>query len=61
MPFISGPSMTSSGVAYFWRASSVSASMKSTMPLTSAWLSRSSTGSVRHCASSFASVLPTFL
>ena len=36
MPSISGPSITSSGRAYCWRASSTSASMKSTTPWTSA-------------------------
>ena len=36
MPSISGPSMTSKGRPSFWRASSVSATMKSSTPLTSA-------------------------
>ena len=44
MPSISGPSMISSGRAYFCRASSTSASMKSTTPWTSAKASRFSTG-----------------
>jgi hypothetical protein len=40
MPAISGPSMTCSGRSACCRASSVSASMNSVMPLTSAWLIR---------------------
>ena len=40
MPSISGPSMIRSGSGYCWRASSTSASMKSTMPCTSACDSR---------------------
>ena len=47
MPSISGPSITSSGRASACRASSVSSSMKSTMPWTSACESRSSTGASR--------------
>ena len=48
MPSISGPSMTWSGSAYCRRASSTSASMKSTTPCTSACDSRASTGASRH-------------
>ena len=44
MPSISGPSITSSGRPSFWRASSASASMKSTTPCTSACERRCSTG-----------------
>ena len=47
IPFMSGPSITSSGRSKFCRASSVSSSMKSTMPWTSACDSRSSTGASR--------------
>ena len=48
MPAISGPSITSSGRAEAaWRASSVSASTKSVMPLTSACSSRLATGASR--------------
>ncbi len=43
MPAISGPSMTCSGRSAFWRASSVSASIYSVMPLTSACSRRFST------------------
>ncbi len=57
IPAISGPSMTWSGLANFCRASSVSASMKSTIPLTSACERRSSTGPSRQ-ASSFTAALP---
>ena len=46
MPAMSGPSITSSGRLLFCRASSVSASMKSTMPFTSACERRSSTGAL---------------
>src|SRR5678810_1185963 len=47
MPSISGPSMIWIGRGYFWRASSTSASMKSTVPDTSAYERRSSTGLAR--------------
>ena len=47
MPSISGPSITSSGRVGACRASSVSSSMKSTMPWTSACSSRFSTGASR--------------
>ena len=46
MPSISGPSMMSSGRGYFCRASSTSASMKSTTPCTSACDRRASTVAV---------------
>ncbi len=52
MPSISGPSMTSSGRPSFCRASSASASMKSTMPCTRAWARRFSTVSSRQARSS---------
>ena len=48
IPSMSGPSMTSSGRATCSRASSVSSSMKSTTPCTSACASRSATGASRH-------------
>ena len=55
MPSISGPSMTSigrpPGAAICARSSSVSASTCSSMPLTRAWVIRSSTGSARHSSS----------
>ena len=51
MPAISGPSMTCSGRSASSRASSVSASMNSVMPLTSAWLMRCSTGHSRQARS----------
>ena len=54
MPSISGPSITSSGRAAVCRASSVSASMKSTMPCTSACASRSATGASRQARSTVA-------
>ncbi len=57
MPAINGPSITSSGLTYFWRASSVSWSMWSTIPFTSACESRSSTVPLRH-SSSTTSALP---
>ena len=50
MPAMSGPSITSSGRLLFCRASSVSASMKSTIPFTSACERRSSTGACRHAS-----------
>ncbi len=46
MPAISGPSMTCSGFSACWRASSVSISMNSVMPCTSACFNRSTTGTV---------------
>ena len=58
IPSMSGPSMTSSGLAAALRASSVSSSMKSTMPWTSACASRSATGASRHDRSSLRSVAP---
>ena len=48
IPSISGPSITFSGTPYFSRASSVSSSMKSVRPFSSACFSRSSTGPSRH-------------
>ena len=61
MPSISGPSMTSIGrpprSAICCRSSSVSASTWASMPLTSAWVIRSPTGSARH-SSSVASSAP---
>ena len=51
--------MTARGAPYFFRASSTSASMKSTMPLTSACDRRSSTVPRRH-ASATTSALPVF-
>ena len=54
MPSISGPSITSSGRLYFWRASSVSASTCATMPFTSAWDRRSSTLPLRQSLASSA-------
>ena len=48
MPSISGPSITSIGRSSFCRASSVSSSMKSTIPWTSACSRRFSTVSSRH-------------
>ena len=58
MPSMSGPSMTSSGRAAAWRASSVSSSMKSTTPCTRAWASRSPTGASRHERSSSRCIAP---
>ncbi len=58
MPAISGPSMTCSGRSAFSRASSVSASMNSVMPLTSAWLMRCSTGHSRQARSRSLASLP---
>ena len=52
MPSISGPSMTLSGLPYFWRASSVSSSMNLSMPLSSACSRRFSTVASRHERSS---------
>jgi len=54
IPCMSGPSMTCNGRPYFRRASSVSASMKSVMPLMRAWLRRCSTVPWRHSASAAA-------
>ena len=51
MPAISGPSITSSGLLAALRAASVSASMYSLMPCTSACVSRSSTGASRQARS----------
>lgn len=50
MPAIRGPSITSRGLDTCCRHSSTSPSMNSSMPFTSACVSRSVTGSVRHCA-----------
>jgi hypothetical protein len=60
MPSISGPSMTSSGrpPSARARASSVSASMKSVMPLTSACSERSSTGPSRQARGPRAALPP---
>ena len=58
MPAISGPSMTSSGRAAARRASSVSSTMKASMPATRAWVSRSSTGRSRQARSSAARSIP---
>ena len=58
IPAISGPSMTSSGRAYFSRASSVSAFTKASIPRTSACDSRSSTVPLRQASSTFASTAP---
>ena len=52
MPAMSGPSMTSIGRAAASRASSVSSTMNASMPSTSAWVSRSSTGSSRQASAS---------
>ena len=60
MPAISGPSITSSGRSYACRASSVSSTMKSTMPCTRAWESRSSTEPSRQVRSSSRSRPPPF-
>jgi len=51
MPDMSGPSITSSGFSARCRASSVSSSMKSTTPWTSAYSMRFSTGASRHVRS----------
>ncbi len=51
MPSISGPSITCKGRSAASRASSVSASMNSVMPCTSACASRFSTGQFRHSRS----------
>ena len=51
IPDIRGPSITANGLPYLSRASSVSCSMKSTIPLTSACDNRSSTGAARHASS----------
>ncbi len=51
IPSINGPSITSRGFGYFCLASSVSASMYSVMPFTSACAMRFSTGSSRHFSS----------
>ena len=48
MPAINGPSITSKLDGNMWRASSVSPSTNSAMPLTSACVRRSPTGLVRH-------------
>ena len=58
MPAISGPSITSSGRLAASRASSVSASMKSVMPLTSACAMRLSTGCSRQARSCAFASLP---
>ncbi len=55
IPAINGPSITFSGRGYWRRASSVSASMCATMPLTNAWDRRSSTVPLRQ--SSFSSTV----
>ena len=51
MPAISGPSITFSGRSTVSRTASVSASMNSVMPCTSAWESRFSTGHSRQARS----------
>ena len=58
IPAISGPSMTSSGRAAAWRASSVSSSMNASIPATRAWVSRSSTGRSRQARSSAGRSMP---
>ena len=52
MPSIRGPSMTASGLPDSTRAASVSSTMNSSIPLTSACSSRFSTGQERHALSS---------
>ena len=52
MPSISGPSMTASGLPDSTRAASVSSTMNSSIPLTSACSSRFSTGQERQALSS---------
>ena len=52
IPAISGPSMTSMGRAALSRASSVSSTMNASMPSTSAWVRRASTGRSRQASAS---------
>src|SRR5690606_16489886 len=62
MPSMSGPSMTSSGrppaAAISWRSSSVSSTTWSSMPLTSACVISSRTGSERHCSTVASAAAP---
>ena len=59
MPSINGPSITSIGRAELTRASSVSSTMKSVIPLTKECSKRFSTGQVRHSSADLSSTLPT--
>ena len=56
MPAINGPSMTVSGLPYFFSASSVSALICKSIPLTSECDRRSSTVPLRHSSSAFLSL-----
>ena len=58
MPSISGPSITSSGVGNICRASSMSASTNSEMPLISGCVSRSATAASRHASLEAAAAPP---
>ena len=60
IPPIKGPSITCKGRPYFWRASSVSTSMKSVIPLSRAWSNLSSTEPFLH-SSSLTTVFPPAL